>query len=127
MKLSEYVKQYRKEHGMSLRVFAEQCGCSHQYLDRLEKDQIATPSLGQLKNIASAMGMPVHELLDQVDDVSLQIYSDAIRESIEELRILNRQIQEQKADISAIYNKLNPYNQEILKMMAETMLKKQEK
>lgn len=69
MKLSEYVKNYRTSHGLSLRAFAEKCGCSHQYLDKLEKDNIESPSFGQLMKIARAMGMTLHELIATIDDM----------------------------------------------------------
>lgn len=120
MKLSQYVHEYRTSHGMSLRPFAQRCGFSHQYLSKLEKNEIETPSLGTIKKLANAMGMSAHELLQQVDDVALQIYSDAVSEVVDRLKI-----ETQQNDIVSLYNRLNSYNKEMLKMVAETMLKKQ--
>lgn len=69
MKLSEYVKNYRTSQELSLRAFAEKCGCSHQYLDKLEKDNIESPSFGQLLKIAKAMGawsqISMHECMEK--------------------------------------------------------------
>lgn len=121
MKLSEYVHEYRTSHGMSLRPFAERCGFSHQYLAKLEKNEVDTPSLNTIKKLANAMGMNVHDLLRQVDDVTLQIYTDAVSEVFDSLKI-----ETQHNDFISVYNRLNAYNKEMLKMMAETMLKKQD-
>ena len=41
MKLSEYVKNYRENHRLSLRQMAEKCDCSFQYISKLEKDEVA--------------------------------------------------------------------------------------
>ena len=121
MKLSEYIKNYRTSHSMSLRPFAERCGISHQYLAKLEKDEVEAPSFNTIKKLANAMGMSAHELLQQVDDVTLQIYADDIERVFDNLKY-----DTQQNDFISMYNRLNAYNKEMLKMMAETMLKKQE-
>jgi transcriptional regulator with XRE-family HTH domain len=36
MKLSEIVRRYREEHGLSIRQFAKQCDISHSKLERLK-------------------------------------------------------------------------------------------
>lgn len=126
MKLSEYIKSYRTSHGMSLRPFAERCGFSHQYLAKLEKDEVETPSFATIKKLASAMGMSAHELLQQVDDVTLQIYADDYAEDNIRRMFDNLKYDTQQNDFISMYNRLNAYNKEMLKMMAETMLKKQE-
>lgn len=71
MKLSEYVKQYRMTHGLSLRSMAEKCKCSYQYLSKLENNEIETPQIYTLANLAEGMGMTVHELLETVDDMTV--------------------------------------------------------
>lgn len=45
MKLSEYVKNYREKHRLSLRQMAEKCECSFQYISKLEKDEVAVSAL----------------------------------------------------------------------------------
>lgn len=71
MKLSEYVKNYRKKHGLSLRQLAKRCECSYQYLSKLENDEIAVPTAKTLANLAMGMGMSFHELLNTVDDMDM--------------------------------------------------------
>lgn len=71
MKLSEYVKEYRKNHSLSLRQMAEKCQCSYQYLSKLENNEIETPQLLMLMKLSEGMNMTVHELLDTVDDMTI--------------------------------------------------------
>lgn len=37
MKIGEWVKQYRKEHGLSMQTFGDMCGLSRAYISILEK------------------------------------------------------------------------------------------
>ncbi len=73
MKLSEYISNYRTEHKISLRSFADKCGCSFQYISKLENDLIENPSAAMLKSIASAMGMSLDQLLRSIDDLSFNL------------------------------------------------------
>ena len=73
MKLSTIIKNYRNVYGLSLRAFAERCGCSFQYIDKIEKEGIVSPSLVQLKQIASAMNMSLDALLRQMDDTVVDV------------------------------------------------------
>lgn len=75
MKLSEYIKQYRIAHGLSLRSMAERCNCSYQYLSKLENNEIETPQIQMLVKLADGMGMTVHRLLDTVDDMPLYAHT----------------------------------------------------
>ena len=87
---------------MSLRAFAEKCGCSHQYLDKLEKDNIEAPSFGQLLKIARAMGMTLHELIGTVDDMEIKLVYDEIISDLEITTTPN--------EMTSTYNRLNEYN-----------------
>ena len=71
MKLSEYVNHYRTSRKLSLRSFAGKCGCSYQYVDRLEKNLIEKPSAEMLKKIAGGMGMSIQDLLSCTDDAAV--------------------------------------------------------
>lgn len=75
MKLSEYIKQYRIAHGLSLRSMAERCKCSYQYLSKLENNEIETPQIQMLVNLADGMGMTVHKLLETVDDMTVYAHT----------------------------------------------------
>lgn len=121
MKLSEYVKNYRTSHKLSLRAFAEKCGCSHQYISRLESEQIATPSFKLLKQIATGMGISLHELMKRVDDIQISLLYDDI---LSGEGIIPEQ---QTSNLDQTYARLNEYNKQVLEMMAETLLARQEK
>lgn len=73
MKLSEYVYKYRKSKKLSLRAMADLCGCSFQYLSKLEKDEIDAPTIQMLSKIAKGMGISLHELLSSVDDMNIYL------------------------------------------------------
>ena len=74
MTLGEYIKQYRKMHGMSQREFAKQAGLSNTYVSNLERGTNSngspvTPSLETYQAIAGATGCTAKELIDLLDDV----------------------------------------------------------
>lgn len=79
MKLSDVVIEYRGKHGLSQRAFAKQCGISHAYIAILEKGENPatgrpiTPTIPQLKAIASGMGMTLEALLTISDDIEIDI------------------------------------------------------
>ena len=70
MRLSEYIKTYRITHDLSLRAFSQMCGCSYQYIDRIEKGTIEKPSAKMLQKLAKGMGMSIQELLTQTDEIA---------------------------------------------------------
>lgn len=89
MKLSDYIKQYRKEHNLSLREFAARCeGVTHGYLSMLEHDlnpstgKPIVPSIGTLASIAAAMGMTLHQLCLEVDDMTVILPSEKARNEL---------------------------------------------
>ena len=79
MTLGQYVRQYREEHNLSQRKFAEMCGLSNAYISILEdgkspktgKDLI--PKLDSLLRIANAMGVTLDTLFDEIDDMDVDI------------------------------------------------------
>ena len=79
MKFGEFVKQYRKEHGMSQRTFAKICGVSNGYISMIEKGENPKthepikPSLEMLHTISSGIGITTHELLSQIDDIDISL------------------------------------------------------
>lgn len=98
MKLSEYIKEYRTSHRMSYRDMGKQCNVSHQYISRLENDEIKKPSLIFLSKIAHGMGVTTEELLTSVDDFAIDLSSDTefltgrnelVNRIIEKLNTLN--------------------------------------
>lgn len=87
MKLSDYIKEYRKGHKISMQVFADKCGLSKGYISMLENDFVPantnkkiTPSVDSLKKLSKGMEMSFDELISMVDgEVS---WSDDSREII---------------------------------------------
>lgn len=77
MILGDIVLKYREDHHLSQRQFAMKCGISNGYLSMIEKNE--NPSTGKplivslpiLKSIASAMNMPLDELMRITDGESL--------------------------------------------------------
>lgn len=80
MKLGQIIQEYRREHDLSQRQFAEKCGSvTNGYISMLENERNPAtgkpiiPSLDKLKAIASAMQMPLQKLLDDADDLDVSI------------------------------------------------------
>lgn len=79
MKLGEYIKQYRTDHGLSQRQFASMCGLSYGYISMLEKGVNTStgtpivPTLQTMRSLAAAMGTTIHKIAMDVDDLYLDI------------------------------------------------------
>ena len=77
MKLSEIVKKYREEHGLSIRQFAKQCDISHALMANIENEvnsrgqPYTIPQMGTINKIAFGMGIPARQLLDAMDGIEL--------------------------------------------------------
>ncbi len=69
MSLSEFLKNYRQEHALSMDDFARLCGLSKPYISMLEKDRntkngkAITPSIRTYEKIARAVGISVDSLM----------------------------------------------------------------
>lgn len=74
MKLGEILREYRKDHGLSLRDFAKISGVSNSYLSMLETGRQPSsgrpivPTLTKLNQIAAAMNISLDDLIAAVDD-----------------------------------------------------------
>ena len=87
MKLSEFIIQYRKEHNLSARKFANMCGLSNAYISLIENESTKSPTLDALKKIATATNIDIEDLIKLIDDDTMisvkaivkdeQIYSQA--------------------------------------------------
>lgn len=82
MKIGEIIKQYRNEHGYSLREFAKLSGVSNSYISMLESGKHPrsgrpiVPTLTKLNQIADAMGLRVDDLVSAMDDTPVKIDDD---------------------------------------------------
>lgn len=83
MKLQNILKKYRNDHELSQRQLANQCGLSNGYISILEKGinpntgKPVTPTLPQLKKLASGMSMTIHELCTLADDMPISLEFDS--------------------------------------------------
>lgn len=79
MNLGELIRNYRTEHDLSQRQFAERCDLSNGYISILEKGanpntgKPVMPTIPQLKKLASGMRMSVMEMIELVDDMPIDL------------------------------------------------------
>lgn len=101
MKIAEITKEYRTAHRMSLRKFAEKCGCSFQYLSKLEQGAISNPSLDMVMKLSHGMDIPVSHLLLIADDADKVVVNDKPKQQ-PVLRIFAVQVVVQSVEILAV-------------------------
>lgn len=79
MKLGDLIREYRETHDLSQRQFADCCGLSNGYISMLERgvnpntQKPITPTIPQLKKLATGMGMTVSEMIEKVDDMPVEL------------------------------------------------------
>ena len=76
--LGERMRQRRQELGLSLRDLAAQVGLTASFLSQLERD-LVSPSLGSLRRLAQALGVPIFYLLEEQPAVSPVVRRDQRR------------------------------------------------
>lgn len=70
MNIGEWVRQYRKEHGLSMQTFGDMCGLSRAYISILEKginpttNKPFSPTIQTVQKIAEVTGLDLN-LLDK--------------------------------------------------------------
>lgn len=94
MTLGEFIIQYRNEHNLSRRSFAEICGLSNPYVSMIENGvnnfgQPLSPTMSTYAKIASAVGIPINDFLQMLSG-NVTISSNGASEYTEkEIKILN--------------------------------------
>lgn len=84
MTLGDLIYQYRVDHHISQRAFAQKCNVSNVYISMLEKNMNPStgkpiiPSIVQVKAIAEAMGYTLDEIMRIVDDDTVVSLGDEI-------------------------------------------------
>lgn len=84
MKLGDLIREYRESHDLSQRQFAALCDLSNGYISILEKGvnpntgRPVTPTLPQLKKIATGMHITLSELFERVDDMPVELATNII-------------------------------------------------
>ena len=72
--LSDRIRFFRKQRGLSLRELALNAGTSKNHVWSLEKGDSRNPTLGVLRGLSDAMDIPIHVLAgesDQLDRLSI--------------------------------------------------------
>lgn len=120
MKLSEIVRKYREDHGLSLRAFAARCGVSHTAISAIEKEQSSRgkkfiPTIETLTGIASAIGISLNDLLHMIGDEDVYVTeTDQLRDMLKDdpdLRwMLSTTSKFDKDDFDAVVNLIKSIN-----------------
>jgi transcriptional regulator with XRE-family HTH domain len=63
-RLSTIIRQRREEQGLSQLALAKKAGVAQGYISSLEAGEKKNPSIGVLRKLARALGVPVGELLE---------------------------------------------------------------
>jgi transcriptional regulator with XRE-family HTH domain len=94
MKIGEYIKQYRTEHGISMQRFAEMCDLSRAYIYILESGRnpstgrAPVPTIDTTKKIAEVTGVTLDTLLQMLDsDEAIMVNSEKDPLNIEQLTL----------------------------------------
>lgn len=79
MRLSEVVKTFRNEHGLSMDAFANDAKLSKAYISMIENERNPstgkpiTPSIEAFYKLAAAMRMDINDLIAIIDDTPIDI------------------------------------------------------
>lgn len=115
MKLGEIIQQYRKDHGLSLRAFAEKCGVSNAYLSMLESGRHPTsgrpivPTLRIINKIADAMGLTLDELLINVEDMPVTVSTSK--------QVHHSKFSHEEITIIKLYREADPEKRNLVKQL----------
>lgn len=122
MKLSEIVRRYREEHGLSIRQFAKQCDISHAAMANIENEtnsygQPYIPQLGTINKVAYGMGIPSRELLAmmdyvQVSDSPVDDLRDELKDNPELRTLLSASSKLSKEDLQFVIRFVEKMNRE---------------
>ena len=127
MTLSEFIKQYRKQHGLSIRAFAAMAGISLQQISNIEKGignngKPMTSTMSTYKKIANAIGMSEQDFLNMLnDDVSVNP-NDEEAELAHAIQIL-RDKPESRAMLS-VYDSMDADDVRMMQIFIEGIRKK---
>ena len=122
MTLSQIVKQFRTERGLSQRQFSAMCNMSTGYVSMLEEGvnprtkEPLVPSLVTMRKIAIAMGMSLDELMSMVDGDALVSLNG---------KDAPAQQDERTSDFIRLFGSLDPERQETLLHVLRGLLAEQ--
>lgn len=79
MELSKRLKTLRKASKLSLRAASKQCGCSFQYLQKLESGESIRPAMDLLYTLASVYDFAADTLILEAEKIPSDVYWKIIR------------------------------------------------
>ena len=92
MKLSEFIKQYREDQGISQRQLAAMCGLSNAYISMIENEKVQSTGkpirsykLSSLNALAQGIGLDLDTMLRLVDELPIENKMPATVESYPDL------------------------------------------
>ena len=74
MKLSQRLKDLRKNNGLSLKDVARRCGCSFQYISQLENDLAFRPKIELLYKLAAYYDFSSDVLINEAGKIPQDVY-----------------------------------------------------
>lgn len=104
MKLGDYIKEYRRQHGMSQRDFAELTGMSKAYVSILERGhdsegRIPAPTFKMIKQIADATHISMDEIAEMCGEtIAVQSNKPKMITSREALQVAIDSMSDEKVD-----------------------------
>ena len=107
MTIGDCIKEFRDEHDLSQRQFADMCGLSNAYISMLERNinpktgEPPIPTLGVYNKLANAMRISIDDLLVKADESSVSLGSNTFGippQAIhpDEIEMLDRSIEDSK-------------------------------
>ncbi|MGS2751316.1 helix-turn-helix domain-containing protein [Bacillus zanthoxyli] len=120
--LGEIIKDYRLKNKFSLRDFAQKCGVSHTYIDKLEKGidsrtgKPVEPTLLVIEKISKAMNRSTESLLGEIGFIKDSINTETDIINDQELGLWFKDIKE-----------ATPEKREELKQFWEFIMNKEKK
>jgi len=74
MKLSQRLKELRKNKGLTLSQVARRCECSFQYISNLENDKAFRPKIELLYKLAAYYDFPSDVLINEAGKIPQDVY-----------------------------------------------------
>ena len=78
MKLSQRLKELRKNKGLTLKDVSRRCGCSFQYIAQLENDIAFRPKIELLYKLAAYYDFSSDILINEAGKIPQDIYWDVV-------------------------------------------------
>jgi len=127
MTLSEFIKQYREQHGLSIRAFAAMADISPQQISNIEKGtgnngKPMTSTMSTYKKIADAVGMTEQDFLNMLNDNVSVNPEDEEAELARAIQIL-RDKPESRAMLS-VYDSMDADDARMMQIFIEGIRKK---